>query len=174
MKEKQEENQSGEDNSLPTYCRLKQKCTVAERVRMIERPAVYSYLSHACDPYRPCVRGILKFNNNRSYSMLCCNTFIRTPVPLRGHVRSNPLLGLENNNSVAASFLLTLGKCKDSHDRLEKTLARWTVNTAIVLRCFAPSAQGILNWGWWNTGGGGEDCGLHWRWQGWTGYLLPT
>lgn len=85
--------------------------------------------------------------------MLCCNTFIRTPVPLRGHVRSNPLLGLENNNSVAASFLLTLGKCKDSHDRLEKTLARWTVNTAIVLRCLAPSAQGSLNWGWWNMGG---------------------
>lgn len=22
--------------------------------------------------------------------------------------------------------------------------------------------------------GGGGDCGLHWRWQGWTGYLLPT
>lgn len=116
--------------------------------------------------------------------MLCWNTFIRTPVPLRGHTRSNPLRW--ENNNVAASFLLTLGKCKDSHDRLEKTSARWTVNTAIVLRCLASSAHGSLNWGWWNMGGrggvvvrtGGDEvgrvicCQLKRQQGSWTSFFL--
>lgn len=57
------------------------------------------------------------------------------------------------NNNVLASFLLKPEKYKDFCDRLEKTSARWTVNTAIVLRYLAPSARGNLNWNWWNKGG---------------------
>lgn len=59
------------------------------------------------------------------------------------------------NNNVLASFLLKPEKYKDFCDRLEKTSARWTVNTAIVLRYLAPSARGNLNWNWWNKGGRG-------------------
>lgn len=145
---------------------------------MSTRPWMYLDLPRAaCSPHCPHAPPpppVLNFHHDHSGSMLFCrNIPPNTCPPVRSRQVQDPLPGAAATQQCAGKFFfVTAGKCKDSHDRLEKTSARWTVDAAIAPPLSCSERPGQFDSGLVERRGVGLG-GLR-RWQGWTGYLLPT
>lgn len=143
---------------------------------MSTRPWMY-FPRAACNPHCPRTPPppVLNFHRNHSCSMLFCrNIPPNTCPPVRSRQVQDPLPGAAATQQCGSKFSSLwcwesaktpmTGWKKHRQDEL------WTRQS--LLRCLAPSARGSLIRGWWNVEESGWG-GLR-RWQGWTGYLLPT